>query len=153
MTIEHWPHSTDSPPFITFESRERRTVASYKRRLKALRRTKIRLQEALARTIRRCWSLVSGRKGRTSISTMPNDALFVDMSSDAPFNAIENGITLAHAIVDTGGLGTSLVQSLAKQLDAQVAIASDAHGTAVSITHATFKSKPRKQPRCRSVTR
>ena len=94
MTIEHWPHSTDSPPFITFESRERRTVASYKRRLKALRRTKIRLQEALARTIRRCWSLVSGRKGRTSISTMPNDALFVDMSSDAPFNAIENGITL-----------------------------------------------------------
>ena len=39
MTIEHWPHSTDSPPFITFESRERRTVASYKRRLKALRRT------------------------------------------------------------------------------------------------------------------
>jgi chemotaxis protein methyltransferase CheR len=40
-----------------------------------------------------------------------------------------------------GGLGTSLVQSLAKQLDAQVAIASDAHGTAVSITHATFKSK------------
>jgi PAS domain S-box-containing protein len=40
-----------------------------------------------------------------------------------------------------GGLGTSLVQSLAKQLDAHVAIASDAHGTAVSITHATFKPK------------
>ena len=37
-----------------------------------------------------------------------------------------------------------LVQSLAKQLDAQVAIASDAHGTAVSVTHATFKSKPLK---------
>jgi chemotaxis protein methyltransferase CheR len=41
-----------------------------------------------------------------------------------------------------GGLGTSLVQALAKQLDAQVDIASDSHGTAVSITHATFKSKP-----------
>ena len=40
-----------------------------------------------------------------------------------------------------GGLGTSLVQSLAKQLDAQVDVASGAHGTAVSITHATFKSK------------
>ena len=40
-----------------------------------------------------------------------------------------------------GGLGTSLVKSLAKQLDAQVSTASDAHGTAVSITHATFKSK------------
>jgi chemotaxis protein methyltransferase CheR len=41
-----------------------------------------------------------------------------------------------------GGLGTSLVQSLAKQLDAQVDIASNSHGTAVSITHATFKSAP-----------
>ena len=40
-----------------------------------------------------------------------------------------------------GGLGTSLVQSLAKQLDAKVDIVSNAHGTAVSITHATFKSK------------
>jgi len=42
------------------------------------------------------------------------------------------------------GLGTSLVQSLAKQLDAQVDIASNSRGTAVSITHATFKSKPAK---------
>jgi PAS domain S-box-containing protein len=39
-----------------------------------------------------------------------------------------------------GGLGTSLVQSLAKQLDAQVDVASGLHGTAVSITHATFKA-------------
>jgi PAS domain S-box-containing protein len=43
-----------------------------------------------------------------------------------------------------GGLGTSLVQALAKQLDAQMATASDSHGTAVSVTHATFKSKPAK---------
>ncbi|HSP50174.1 MAG TPA: sensor histidine kinase [Pseudolabrys sp.] len=41
-----------------------------------------------------------------------------------------------------GGLGTSLVQALATQLDAQMDIASDPHGTAVSITHATFKSAP-----------
>jgi PAS domain S-box-containing protein len=41
-----------------------------------------------------------------------------------------------------GGLGTSLVQALAKQLDAQMDIASDSHGTTVSITHATFKSAP-----------
>jgi PAS domain S-box-containing protein len=40
-----------------------------------------------------------------------------------------------------GGLGTSLVKSLAKQLDAGVETASDSHGTAVTITHATFKSK------------
>jgi chemotaxis protein methyltransferase CheR len=39
------------------------------------------------------------------------------------------------------GLGTSLVQSLAKQLDATVDIKSDSHGMAVSITHATFKAK------------
>ena len=39
------------------------------------------------------------------------------------------------------GLGTSLIEALAKQLDARLAIASDCHGTAVSITHATFKSK------------
>ena len=41
-----------------------------------------------------------------------------------------------------GGLGTSLVQSLAKQLDAQVDTVSNSHGTATSITHATFKAKP-----------
>lgn len=49
MTIEHLPHSTDSPPIITFESPEHRTVASYKRRLNAQRRTEIQLREALAR--------------------------------------------------------------------------------------------------------
>jgi chemotaxis protein methyltransferase CheR len=40
------------------------------------------------------------------------------------------------------GLGTSLVRALTRQLDAVVDIASDSRGTAVSITHATFKSKP-----------
>ena len=40
------------------------------------------------------------------------------------------------------GLGTSLVKALTRQLDAVVDIASDARGTAVSITHATFKSIP-----------
>jgi two-component sensor histidine kinase/PAS domain-containing protein len=40
-----------------------------------------------------------------------------------------------------GGLGTSLIQALAKQLGAVVDIASDGHGTAVSLTHATFKAK------------
>ena len=40
------------------------------------------------------------------------------------------------------GLGTSLVKALTRQLDAVVDITSDARGTAVSITHATFKSIP-----------
>ncbi len=52
-----------------------------------------------------------------------------------------SGVPDPNAIRKKGGLGTSLVQSLAKQLDAQVAIATDAHGTAVSITHATFKTQ------------
>jgi PAS domain S-box-containing protein len=42
------------------------------------------------------------------------------------------------------GLGTSLVKALTRQLDAFVEIASDSHGTAVSVTHATFKSKSSK---------
>jgi len=41
-----------------------------------------------------------------------------------------------------GGLGTSLVQSLAKQIAASVDTKSDSSGTAVSITHATFKADP-----------
>ena len=40
------------------------------------------------------------------------------------------------------GLGTSLVKALTRQLDALVDIASDSRGTTVSVTHATFKSKP-----------
>ena len=49
MTIEHLPHSTDPPPITTFESPQRRTVASYKRKLTTYRLTEIRLREALAR--------------------------------------------------------------------------------------------------------
>jgi two-component sensor histidine kinase len=49
MTIEHLPHSADSPPLTTFEIFERGTVASYKRRLTDYRRTEIRLRAALAR--------------------------------------------------------------------------------------------------------
>jgi two-component sensor histidine kinase len=36
------------------------------------------------------------------------------------------------------GLGTGVVNALAKQLDAQVVTLSDASGTKVSVTHATF---------------
>jgi chemotaxis protein methyltransferase CheR len=39
------------------------------------------------------------------------------------------------------GLGTSLIKALAKQLDARVDTVCDGHGTAVSMTHATFKTK------------
>ena len=43
-----------------------------------------------------------------------------------------------------GGLGTSLVKALAKQLDDGVETVSNTHGTAVTITHATFKTQPLK---------
>lgn len=42
------------------------------------------------------------------------------------------------------GLGTSLVKALTRQLEAVVEIASDSRGTAVSVTHATFKANPSK---------
>jgi chemotaxis protein methyltransferase CheR len=53
----------------------------------------------------------------------------------------DNGIGKPDSTFARGkpGLGTSLVDSLAKQLDASVDTASDVHGTAVSVTHATFK--------------
>jgi PAS domain S-box-containing protein len=41
-----------------------------------------------------------------------------------------------------GGLGTGVVKALAKQLDATLEIASDSRGTATTITHATFKTRP-----------
>jgi PAS domain S-box-containing protein len=66
--------------------------------------------------------------------------------TDWKLTICDNGVGNAHpsAATNKGGLGTSLVQSLAKQLDARVDIASDSDGTDVSITHATFKSKPSK---------
>jgi two-component system, sensor histidine kinase PdtaS len=49
MTIEHLPHSADSPPNIRLESQECRTVESCNRRLKVHRRRESRLREELAR--------------------------------------------------------------------------------------------------------
>jgi two-component sensor histidine kinase len=43
-----------------------------------------------------------------------------------------------------GGLGTSLVKSLAKQLDAGVETVSNSNGTTVTITHAAVKTQPLK---------
>lgn len=54
----------------------------------------------------------------------------------------DNGIGTAtlNPALRSGGLGTSLVQSLAKQLDATVQTESDTQGRTVSVTHVTFKS-------------
>jgi len=64
--------------------------------------------------------------------------------ADWKLTVSDNGVgtPVLSASQKKGGLGTSLVQSLAKQLGAQVDIVSDANGRAVSIIRATFKSKP-----------
>jgi chemotaxis protein methyltransferase CheR len=56
----------------------------------------------------------------------------------------DNGIGKPDVKASQGkaGLGTSLIQALARQLDATVDVKSDLHGTAVSMTHATFKAIP-----------
>jgi chemotaxis protein methyltransferase CheR len=56
----------------------------------------------------------------------------------------DNGIgkPAVNASATKPGLGTSLVKALTRQLDAVVDVVSGPVGTAVSVTHATFKSKP-----------
>ena len=48
MTVEYSPSNASSLPHVIFESRERRTVASYERELTKHRRTEIGLRELLA---------------------------------------------------------------------------------------------------------
>jgi len=65
--------------------------------------------------------------------------------TDWKLTVSDNGIGKAEPSKDRekGGLGTSLIRALARQLDANVET-EISHGTAVSITHATFKAKPAK---------
>ena len=60
----------------------------------------------------------------------------------------DNGIGKSDTGAGKGkpGLGTSLIQALAKQLDARVETVSGAAGTAVSVTHATFKAREESKP-------
>ena len=55
----------------------------------------------------------------------------------------DNGVGQAEgrAAKTMPGLGTSIVEALAKQLDARVAVSMTSHGTSVSITHGTFGSR------------
>jgi two-component sensor histidine kinase len=60
----------------------------------------------------------------------------------------DNGVGKPHEGADDAksGLGTSIVQALANELDANVDFASDQHGTTVSITRANVASTPRSDP-------
>jgi chemotaxis protein methyltransferase CheR len=56
----------------------------------------------------------------------------------------DNGVGKSHegSADAKSGLGTSIVQALAKELEASVSFVSDRHGTTVSITHANATSMP-----------
>ena len=82
-------------------------------------------------------------------SEKPNAAIVVSYKVagiDWKLTISDNGIGKPHvsASETKPGLGTGLIKALTRQLDAVVDIASDARGTAVTITHATFKSSPLK---------
>jgi chemotaxis protein methyltransferase CheR len=70
--------------------------------------------------------------------------LYKVAETDWKLTASDNGVGKPDVRAGDGkaGLGTSLIQALAKQLDARLATASDSSGTAVSVAHATFKAKP-----------
>jgi chemotaxis protein methyltransferase CheR len=55
----------------------------------------------------------------------------------------DNGVGKPPAVDATSGLGTSIVQALAKELDASVDVVSDEHGTTVTIAHGTPIPTPR----------
>jgi len=68
-------------------------------------------------------------------------------SSDWKLTIADNGVGKSEPTEPEKrrGLGTSLVQSLAKQLDARVDYEPVSQGMTVSITHATFKANPAKE--------
>jgi chemotaxis protein methyltransferase CheR len=55
----------------------------------------------------------------------------------------DNGIGRPEGRMDetNPGLGTTIIEALAKQLGARVEVLMDPHGTTVSITHAPFPSR------------
>ena len=62
---------------------------------------------------------------------------------DWKLSVVDNGIGKPDGVFaqPKTGLGTGIVNALAKQLNAQVETQSGSHGTTVSITHATFAGK------------
>lgn len=63
--------------------------------------------------------------------------------ADWKLSVVDNGIGKSNGVFaqPRTGLGTGIVNALAKQLDAKVATLSDSKGTSVSVTHATFAAK------------
>lgn len=75
----------------------------------------------------------------------PDAAILVSYKAAGPdwtLTVSDNGIGKAAPVAtgSKGGLGTSLIQALAKQLDARVDTTSDTSGTTVAITHPAVKA-------------
>jgi chemotaxis protein methyltransferase CheR len=66
--------------------------------------------------------------------------------TDWKLSVVDNGIGKPDGVFaqPKTGLGTAIIDALAKQLDAKVVTSSGSSGTTVSVTHATFTGKPTK---------
>jgi signal transduction histidine kinase len=66
--------------------------------------------------------------------------------TDWKLTVVDNGVGKPDGIFaqPKTGLGTAIINALAKQLDAKVVTLSGAKGTTVSVTHATFTTKAAK---------
>ena len=70
-------------------------------------------------------------------------------------SVVDNGIGAPVGVFAQAksGLGTSIVNALAQQLEARVDVVSGPQGTSVSVTHATFAKMPDETPQVESLSR
>jgi two-component sensor histidine kinase len=68
-------------------------------------------------------------------------------------SVVDNGIGAPIGVFAQAktGLGTSIINALAQQLEARVDVVSGPHGTSVSVTHATFAKIPDETPQAESL--
>jgi signal transduction histidine kinase len=89
--------------------------------------------------------------------TVPERVLLLCLASGTDWmnaGVADNGIGAPVGVFaqSKAGLGTSIINALAQQLEARVDVASGVHGTVVSITHATFAKMPDAISKVGSVT-
>ena len=77
--------------------------------------------------------------GKGSLKVVAQIAVGFDVAgTDWKLSVADNGIGAPGFAQAKTGLGTSIINALAQQLDARVDVLSEAEGTTVSVTHATF---------------
>jgi chemotaxis protein methyltransferase CheR len=82
------------------------------------------------------------------------DVTFDVSGTDWKLSVVDNGTGKPEGVFaqPKAGLGTGIVNALAKQLDAKVDTVSGANGTTVSVTHATFSAKKARVARSGDVS-